>query len=134
MFWVSAAAIMLANIFITHHFYYNLLKYQLGSSLGRYMKANKMQVDNLTLHQIDHPLNALHFYADRLIKLDNAGTESGKYVLASYTGIEDIKAQQLQYDLLLEGAYFKVSELTPEFLNPATRQKATEKYYFIRMK
>ena len=134
MFWVSAAAIMLANIFITHHFYYNLLKYQLGSSLGRYMKANKMQVDNLTLHQIDHPLNALHFYADRLIGLDSAGTEPGKYVLASYNGIEDIKAQQLPYDLLLEGEYFKVSELTPEFLNPATRQKATEKYYFIRMK
>lgn len=134
MFWGSAAAIMLANIFITHHFYYNLLKYQLGSSLGRYMKANKMQVDNLTLHQIDHPLNALHFYADRLITLDSAGTEPGKYVLASYSGIEDIKAQQLPYDLLLEGAYFKVSELTPEFLNPATRQKATEKYYFIRMK
>jgi len=134
MFWVSAAAIMLANIFITHHFYYNLLKYQLGSSLGRYMKANKMQVDNLTLHQIDHPLNALHFYADRLIALDSTGTEPGKYVLASYNGIEDIKAQQLPYDLLLEGAYFKVSELTPEFLNPATRHKATEKYYFIRMK
>lgn len=134
MFWVSAAAIMLANIFITHHFYYNLLKYQLGSSLGRYMKANKMQVDKLTLHQIDHPLNALHFYADRLITLDSAGTEPGKYVLASYSGIEDIKAQQLPYDLLLEGEYFKVSELTPEFLNPATRQKATEKYYFIRMK
>ena len=93
-----------------------------------------MQVDNLTLHQIDHPLNALHFYADRLIGLDSAGTEPGKYVLASYNGIEDIKAQQLPYDLLLEGEYFKVSELTPEFLNPATRQKATEKYYFIRMK
>lgn len=134
MFWVSAAAIMLANIFITHHFYYNLLKYQLGSSLGRYMKANKMQVDKLTLHQIDHPLNALHFYADKLIALDSAGTEPGKYVLASYNGIEDIKAQQLPYDMLLEGSYFKVSELTPEFLNPATRQKATEKYYFIRMK
>lgn len=134
MFWVSTAAIMLANIFITHHFYYNLLKYQLGSSVGRYMKANKMQVDKLTLHQIDHPLNALHFYADRLIALDSAGTEPGKYVLASYNGIEDIKAQQLPYDLLLEGSYFKVSELTPEFLNPATRQKATEKYYFIRMK
>lgn len=133
MFWVSAAAIMLANIFITHHFYYNLLQYQLSSSVGRYMKANKMQVDNLTLHKIDHPLNALHFYADRLIQLDSAGTSPGKYILASNDGIEDIKAQQLPYDLLLQGEYFKVSELTPEFLNPATRHKATEKYYFIRI-
>jgi 4-amino-4-deoxy-L-arabinose transferase-like glycosyltransferase len=133
MFWVSAAAIMLANVFITHHFYYNLLQYQLGSTVGRYMKANKMQVDNLTLHQLDHPLNALHFYADRLITLDTV-MKPGSYVLASKSGMEGIKQRQLPHDILLEGDYFKVTELTPDFLNARTRHKATEKYYFIRMK
>jgi 4-amino-4-deoxy-L-arabinose transferase-like glycosyltransferase len=134
LFWVSAAAIMLANVFMTHHFYYNLLKYQLGSQLGRYIKEQKIAVDKLTLHKLEHPLNSLHFYADRLIYLDSATMHSGDYVLASKEGLTEINQQQLQYQLLKEGVYYKVSELTPFFLNPAKRDVVVEKYYFIKMK
>lgn len=133
MFWVSAAAIILANIFITHHFYYNLLKYQLGSQLGKYIKEQKMDTNYLSLYELDHPLNSLHFYADKLITLDST-IHPGSYVLASYHGMESIKLQNLQYDLIKEGEYFKVSELTPEFLNPATRHKVVEKYYLLKVK
>ncbi len=133
MFWVSAAAIMLGNVFITHHFYYQLLQYQLGSSVGKYMKANNINTDKLTLYELDHPLNALHFYADRLIKLDT-NMQAGSYVLASYTGIKNLQAKQTAYELLKEGEYFKVTELKPMFLNNATRHKATQRYYLIRMK
>jgi hypothetical protein len=134
LFWVSAAAIMLANVFMTHHFYYNLLKYQLGSQLGRYIKEQKIAVDKLTLHKLEHPLNSLHFYADMLIYLDSATMHSGDYVLASKEGLTEINQQQLQYQLLKEGVYYKVSELTPFFLNPAKRDVVVEKYYFIKMK
>ena len=134
LFWLSAAAIILANVFITHHFYYNLLQYQLGSQLGRYIKEHKMKVDKLTLHKFDHPLNALHFYADRLIMLDSATMQSGDYVLTSNEGFVAIKQGQLQYQLLKAGVYYKVSELTPFFLNPAKRDVVVEKYYFIKMK
>jgi hypothetical protein len=133
MFWVSAAAIMLGNVFITHHFYYQLLQYQLGSSIGKYMNAHNINTDKLTLYELDHPLNALHFYADRLITLDT-NMRAGSYVLASYTGIKNLQAKQTPYELLKEGEYFKVTELTLPFLNNATRNKETERYYLIRMR
>lgn len=134
LFWLSAAAIILANIFITHHFYHNLLNYQLGSQLGRYIRGKNIAVDKLTMYKIDHPLNSLHFYADRLIKLDSATLQKDEYVLTSYAGMANIKKLHQPYEMLNEGNYFKVSELTPEFLNPATRHKAAERYYFIKMK
>jgi hypothetical protein len=134
LFWVSAAAIMLANVFITHHFYYNLLQYQLGSQLGRYIKTNKVNIDKLTLHKLDHPLNALHFYADKLIILDRATMHNDDYVLASNEGLIDIQRRQLPYQLLKEGVYYKVSELTPFFLSPAKRNVVVEKYYFLKLK
>ncbi|OSZ82437.1 hypothetical protein CAP35_03980 [Chitinophagaceae bacterium IBVUCB1] len=133
MFWVSTAAIILGNVFITHHFYYQLLKYQLGSSVGRYIKEQKIDTNTITLYELDHPLNALHFYADRLIQFDTT-LQSGSYVLASYNGIKNLQSRQLPYEVLKEGQYFKVTELQPLFLNNSTRHKATERYYFIRMK
>ncbi len=133
MFWVSTAAIMLGNVFITHHFYYQLLQYQLGSSIGKYMNAHNINTDKLTLYELDHPLNALHFYADRLITLDT-NMQTGSYVLTSYTGIKNLQAKQTPYELLKEGEYFKVTELTLPFLNNATRNKETERYYLIRMR
>lgn len=133
MFWVSTAAIMLGNVFITHHFYYQLLQYQLGSSVGKYMKAHNINTDKLTLYELDHPLNALHFYADKLITLDT-NMQAGSYVLTSYTGIKNLQAKQTPYELLKEGEYFKVTELTLPFLNNATRHKETERYYLIRMR
>lgn len=133
MFWVSTAAIMLGNVFITHHFYYQLLQYQLGSSVGKYMKAHNINTDKLTLYELDHPLNALHFYADRLITLDT-NMQAGSYVLTSYTGIKNLQAKQKPYELLKEGDYFKVTELNLIFLNNATRHKETERYYLVRMR
>lgn len=134
LFWLSAAAIILANVFMTHHFYYNLLQYQLGSQLGRYIKEHKMNVGKLTLHKLDHPLNALHFYADKLITLDSATMKCGDFVLTSNEGLGNIKQQHLPYQLLKTGVYYKVSELTLFFLNPAKRDVVVEEYYFIKMK
>jgi hypothetical protein len=59
---------------------------------------------------------------------------SGDYVLASNIGMTNIKQQNLRYELLKDGEFYKVSELTPMFLDPRTRHKETERYYFIKMK
>ena len=33
-----------------------------------------------------------------------------------------------------QGTLFKVSELTPEFLNPTTRSKVLKSYYLLKIK
>src|SRR5690606_39267899 len=38
MFWLSVAAIMLSNFFLTNHFYYRLMDYQLGNQLAEYIE------------------------------------------------------------------------------------------------
>jgi len=132
-FWASAASIMLANVFITHHFYYNLLKYQLGTVVGKYIKQHNVPANGLVVYKLDHPLNAMHFYADRLMAEDTLGLVSGKIVLTSPEGLATLNEQQTHYEMLQQGDYFKVSELTPEFLNPATRDKAVMKYYLLKL-
>lgn len=132
-FWASVVSIMLANVFITHHFYYNLLKYQLGSVLGRYIKEHNVPADGLAVYMLEHPLNAMHYYANKLVQDDSTGIKPGKIVLTSPDGLASFKQQKTPYVLLKQGDYFKVSELTPDFLNPATRDKAVMKYYLLKL-
>ncbi len=133
-FWVSVAAIMIANVFMTHHFYYQLLKYQLGTVVGNYIKQHDVPANGLVVYKLDHPLNSMHFYANKLIKEDSSGMIPGKYVLTSPEGLTSLEEQHTAYDMVQNGDYFKVSELTPDFLNPATRDKAVMKYYLLRLK
>ncbi len=137
MLWLSASAIIMANVFVTNHFYYNLLRYQLGSQVGRYIKKHNIPADNIIAYAIKDPLNALSFYADRTIP------EQGRYlsvfpkvpyILTSDSGIAELGIRGYNFDTLKKGKFFKVSELTPQFLNPSTRDSATGNYYLLRVK
>lgn len=133
MFWVSAAAIMLANIFITHHFYYQLLKYQLGTVTGKYIREHNINGNDVIFYRFTHPMNSIHYYANQQIPGDSTAFVSGKYLITSPEGIAALEGKY-NYDIVQQGDYFKASELTPEFLNPKTRDKAVMKYYMVRLK
>ncbi len=133
MFWVSAAAIMLANIFITHHFYYQLLKYQLGTATGKYIREHNIDGKDVIFYRFTHPMNSIHYYANRQIPGDSTSFVPGKYLITSPEGIAALDGKY-NYDIVQQGDYFKASELTPEFLNPKTRDKAVMKYYMVRLK
>ena len=133
MFWVSAAAIMLANIFITHHFYYQLLKYQLGTVTGKYIREHNINGKDVIFYRFTHPMNSIHYYANRQIPGDSTAFVPGKYLITSLEGIAAIDGKY-NYDIVQQGDYFKASELTPEFLNPKTRDRAVMKYYMVRLK
>jgi hypothetical protein len=129
MFWASASAIVLANIFLTHHFYYNLLHYQVGSQVGRYIAENKIDA-NVVAHEIEDPLNSIHFYAQRVVpRTMEAG--KGDYVLTSDIGRQTYADRP--HTIVKRGVFFKVSELTPDFLNPVSRQKAVKNYYLLKL-
>lgn len=133
MFWVSAAAIMLANIFITHHFYYQLLKYQLGTVTGKYIREHNINGKDVIFYRFTHPMNSIHYYANQQIPGDSTAFVPGKYLITSPEGIAALEGKY-NYDIVQQGDYFKASELTPEFLNPKTRDKAIMKYYLVKLK
>ncbi len=132
-FWSSVAAIVMANIFLTHHFYYKLLSYQVGSETGKYIAAHNIPTKDIINYEINDPLTALHFYSKGVISNDSSRIAAGKYILTSDQGLEKLRSKGYAATILKEGRYFKVSELTPVFLNHNTRNEATTPYYFIKL-
>ncbi|MGN6567441.1 MAG: ArnT family glycosyltransferase [Flavipsychrobacter sp.] len=137
LLWISAAGILLVNILLTNFFYYNLLKYEVGATAGRYIKTQNINADKVFAYRMKDPINALPFYANGVIqKSDTPLTVLPKvdYVLTMDSGLNELQMKGYKYDIAYQGKLFKVSELTPEFLNPNTRDKATSNYYVLKLK
>jgi hypothetical protein len=133
MFWTGVAAIVMANIFLTHHFYYKLLQYQLGSQVGRYISQKNIPANEVIAQGINDPLNAIHFYAQHVISGDSTAIAPGKYWLTTKKGISTLEEQKQSYSIIKQGVFFKVSELTPGFLNKNTRHKNVTDYYLVKL-
>ncbi|RYD54955.1 MAG: hypothetical protein EOP56_17855 [Sphingobacteriales bacterium] len=132
-FYMSVAGVMLANVFLTHYFYRNLMQYQVGSQVGRYITKNNIDPKEVKFKSIDNALVSLHFYANHLIR-DTGTFRPGKYVLTTPPGLDTLKAEGHSYDIVNQGVYYRVSEVTPAFLNPQTRPEAVSTYHLIKLK
>jgi 4-amino-4-deoxy-L-arabinose transferase-like glycosyltransferase len=134
---VPAAVMIFANVFVTNFMYYNLLQYQVGSQMGKYIHDTKVPVDQLMVYKMRDPLNSLDFYAQHLLfgsdTIVNI-TPERKYILTMDEGYAELQQHGFAPSIIKQGELFKVSELTPEFLNPATRSKAVKKYYFVKVR
>jgi len=137
IFWAGVAGIMLVNIFLTHFFYYPLLRYQVGTQVGNYIRTHHIPADHVMTYRVHDPLNSLHFYAQRVIRVFENGylpAHAGDYVLTQDEGLKDLQQRGYSYDVAMKGQLFKVSELTPEFLGSSSRHKAVHDYYLVRIK
>lgn len=132
---IPAAAMIIANVFLTNFVYYQLLTYQVGPQAGRYILEHKIPSAEFANYKVRDPLNSLDFYAQQLLGGSDTlpNIVGKKYVLTMDEGLADLQRNNYKYTTLLQGDLFKVSELTPEFLNPNTRNKATKKYYLLRV-
>lgn len=135
MLWLSATAIIIANIFMTNHFYYNLLKYQAGSQLGRIIERENIPAARIKIVEVQDPFNSLSFYAKRVIKRSDTlpDLRSGDYLVTSKDCLQDITEKGLTVNIIDRCQYFKVSELTSQFINPRTRTDALRLCYLIRI-
>lgn len=134
IFWLSASAIMLGNIFFTHHFYKNLLQYQVGSVAGNYIHEQNIPVDKVAWYGLDDAHVALHFYARHTIPYGEDMLQPGNYILAGDEGIKRLQEKNIRYDILKQGGHYKITMLTGKFLNPATRDEVLKNYYFVKLK
>jgi len=134
LLWSSVVAIVIANLFLTNHVYATLLHYQVGSEVGRYIHDHNIPGSAIAIHKLEDPVNSIQFYAqDTLHPLDTTQAIRDQYILTMDKGLSEIKVQGYNYTILKQGRFFKVSELTPDFINPATRDKVTKQYYFIKV-
>ncbi len=134
--WLPASTMIIVNIFVTYHLYTTLLKYQVGSQVGRYIHDHSIDPKEVLCYDMHDPLNSLDFYAqgfvDELSSFDSA--RPPKHILTGDNGLNDLKQKGILFDMEKQGTLFKVSELTPEFLNPTTRSKVLKSYYLLKIK
>ncbi len=132
--WISATAIIAANVIMTNHFYFNLLHHQAGSQIGRFIKQHNLPTENIRYFNINDPLNSMHFYAQKIIKREDtlSHIQPGTYVVTGQEGLDQINKHNLPYQIMSQGSFFKVSELTPDFLSPSKRPRAMKPYYIIK--
>lgn len=134
MFWLSVAAIIGSNIMLTHVFYYRLMDYQLGNVMAEYIEEEKIPAAEIIHYRMVDPLNAFHFYAESVISKDSFDITTDKYVLTQDVGIAALADKGYTFDTVKTGKCFRISELKPAFLNPATREESQMNYYFLKIK
>ena len=133
---VPAMGIIIVNIFVSNQLYPNLLKFQVGSTVGKYMRQQGVTGKDAVGYKMHDPMNSISFYANDLINCtDTVRDVAGKkYVLTMDDGALDLKQKGYQFDTVFSGQLFKISELTLPFLDPATRSKETRAYYWLKIR
>ncbi|MFI5195966.1 MAG: ArnT family glycosyltransferase [Chitinophagales bacterium] len=136
LLWLPAAGLIIANIFLSNYIYPTLLQYQVGSQVGRYINEQSIPPGAVAIYKMDDALNSLPFYAqDTISGIDTlTNTKGKKYLLTMDKGLNELKQMGLAYTIEKQGPLFKVSELTPEFLNPKTRNTVAKNYYLVKLK
>lgn len=134
---VGASAMFLINIFLTHYFYYQLMQYQIGNSVGRFMKAKQISAADVIAYRVHDPLPSLHYYADGVVRrFEIKGyipSNEGQYILTEQEGYDELRQRGYQLQTAFQGRLFKVSELTADFMGHHSRAKATRPYYLCKV-
>lgn len=135
LFWISLALVMLLNMFLSGWFYPNLLKYQSGNSVGRYVAAQSIPHDRFHLYKFDGNDWSLSFYSGRIVpelpQVENL--PSGNFVLTMEEGLADIQQSGKAFEIAMEGLDFHVTTLTGKFLNKDTRAAQCKKYFLVKL-
>ena len=123
------------NFFLNIWVYPAILKYQVGSSIGKWTSENNLPAGKTFTYRnrLSHPL---HFYANADFSNKDSATElnSGDYIITSKQNLADLAQAHKTYYLLYETGAFKVSQLKLPFMNPATRKDVVIPFVVIKIK
>jgi 4-amino-4-deoxy-L-arabinose transferase-like glycosyltransferase len=132
---ISLALIIGLNIFLSSWFYPQLMQYQSGNIVGRYIVDQKIPADKFFIYKFKGSGKAIHFYAKHIIgtidSLDAATT--GTYLYTSDEGLKEIQQSGRLYTLEKEGPDYHVTALSGKFLNKNTREEQCKRYYVLKM-
>ncbi len=137
IFLPAATGMILVNFFLTHYFYFELMKFQAGTQAGKFIYANDISAERIRILDVHDPLNSLHFYAQRVIAgvdTGNLAAQPGDYFLTQQHGLELLQRNDHQVDTLFHRQLFKVSQLKPAFLNHNARSSVLSDYYIVQVK
>jgi 4-amino-4-deoxy-L-arabinose transferase-like glycosyltransferase len=122
------------NLFLNYSVYPALLKYQMGSVVGRWIYNNKIPVDRCYLYQTNN-IHSLDFYAQSIIGQKKSTNEllAGDYLIADKTVFADLDKTGRKYTVEFTGNDFHVTGLSFQFLNPKTRAGEVTPYEVVKI-
>lgn len=138
----SFFAILAVNTLMNGWVYpYLLNNFQTESVVFKKVKANpqKYNLDNLYILSGDLMGNTPDFYAQRVVKhvgtLEEVPNKSKVWIFCDDNFYQNILTKTTNVQVLEKEVYndFHVSVLTPEFLNPNTRNQHTKKTYLLNI-
>lgn len=120
------------NLFLSTHFYPNLLQYQMGNTAADYINQHAMDKSKVVLYGVGDS-RALHFYGKHLFTHKNSrnAIQESDILITSTDSIGVFKKAFPLLKTLHTGANFSVSLLTAGFLNPQTREQETPHYVIL---
>ncbi len=134
IFFIGFYSIAGINLFLNGFIYPQLLRYQAGSTAGRWIAQHQLQQEKIVAYQFESSWS-LCFYGKKIIpNADNVNDiASGQYVLLAKQHLQDFEAASKKYSIVFEGEDFHVSGLKIKFLNPATRKQMVTPFVLIKM-
>lgn len=120
------------NLLLSTNFYPNLLKYQMGNTAADFINQSGLQKDQIFVYG---PLDsrALHFYGQHIFqhRYTSSDATSNDILIASTDSIPSLQTRFPNLKSLYKAPNFSVTMLSPEFLNPATRDKNMPYYAIV---
>ena len=125
--------ILLTNLFLSIFFYPKLLEFQLGNKVSKYITEKGINKNSFYLYHVYNE-RSLDFYSNFSFQnIDNLGKlKPFDYVLIDNKAMINDSLKSFNKVQLISA--FHVSTLNAKFLNPKTRDSATDYYYILQKK
>jgi 4-amino-4-deoxy-L-arabinose transferase-like glycosyltransferase len=134
----SIVAVIGTNIMMNGYFYPQMNQYQSGRVTADWILENNIDFDDfITYGKHYHVIN---FYSKEY-KIHWAGLDyiqkrtetKDLYLFTHEDGVKSLKNSNMTYEIVKNLYNFPNTELTGEFLNPKTREKALEKMFIVKV-
>jgi 4-amino-4-deoxy-L-arabinose transferase-like glycosyltransferase len=134
LIFVCVFTIIGLNLFLNAAIYPALLEYQTGSTMGKYIKKNNINPENLFTYQFSI-MRSIHFYSDGFVREQNNldSINSGDFIITTEEKLKEFSNAKKEFSILKNGEDFGITRLSLIFLNPKTRKSVVTKYALIKI-
>ena len=122
------------NIFLSTAFYPNVLKYQMGNDAAAFINQQSLPKEKMMVFGPDAG-RSLYFYGRHIFPNthDWKLLQNEQYIITIMDSVPVLQQHYPGSRMVHQGFNYGVSMLTPEFLNPATRDSVCGKYAIVQL-
>lgn len=133
---ISVICMVFVNTMLNGNFYRRLIDYQAGTGLAKLAADNNIPMETVAFYNT-HSF-AFDFDSKNLAPpttLPGLGEQKNiKWTFTDGNGLDSLRGSNLSIGKIYEHDQFRITRLTPAFLNPNTRAKTLGKLYLVEIR